>query len=245
LGELIGIVDLIFGAVGGIGAVLIAVSTGWGRRFVDHQFDKRIEKVKSGLEADIERLKAKLAHLGDRGIRSNEREYAAIIASWVAFVEAYLATNRCVARLDEFADLSKKGDDEFDEWAENIRLPADIAASVKTSKDRNRAYGRYLQWKAISEALRLHYDARQCVRKQGIFIPQELETQFLCNLDLISQTLAGRRAEFDNRATETTAKWTSQFLENGPASYEALKNAARERMMYDAANAEPAAEEAR
>ena len=64
----------ITGALSGLGAVLLATLTKLPDKLLNHAFERKLETFKSGLTGEIEQLKSRLNHLGDRGIRSNERE---------------------------------------------------------------------------------------------------------------------------------------------------------------------------
>jgi hypothetical protein len=224
---------LVVAGLGSVATFLTLVFTRLGDRLFDHALHRNLETFKHGLEEKIEALRARLARLSDRSVRSNEREYVAIVAAWESYVESYLKANNCIARFDQFSDLNKKTETELDEWINNADLSADFGKELRGAKDRNAAYSRFLQWKALRSALQANFDSRLCLRKQGIFIPRELEAEFLTAIDMISELLAGQQAEFDNRATQMTIKLVGNFSQNGPGVYEALKDAARSRLMYE------------
>jgi hypothetical protein len=221
IGAILGVIALLFSSIGG--------------KLLDFFFNQRIEKVRSKLEGEIEELKTRLAVLGDRGVRSNEREYNAIVAAWEVYVEAHNATLSCVARFDNVPDLRRMDEQEFREWAQTMDIgPKDIQ-TIWDARDRNQMYGRYAQMKAINKALRVTYDARLILGKQGIFIPRALEDEFKKTLEALSMVHAGEMATLENRATENSKKWVEDFLANGQRNYDALKDVARERLMYDEA----------
>jgi hypothetical protein len=72
---------LIAGVGGSIGAALL-LPTKLGEALFKHRFDKAIEGYKAEQGKDIEKLREQLSHLGDRGRRSNELEFAAIRDVW-------------------------------------------------------------------------------------------------------------------------------------------------------------------
>ncbi len=219
---------------GGIITLGLASIGAVGDRLFGHLLKRNAAKFESKLEGEIEELKASLNRLGDRSSRSNEREYNAIVAAWEGYVEAYLATQNCVARLDEHSDLEGMGDNELEEWLTDVELPKQAAKMVREAGrgKRNSAYGRFLQWKAMNAALKAHWEARQIVRKQGIFIPRDLENQFLAALDQFSRMIAAVRADYGARGTDLTFNAMDEFFKDGPKVYEALKDAARNRLMY-------------
>jgi hypothetical protein len=60
-----------------------------------HRLESRLAEVKHEQNTKIEALREQLGHLGDRGKRSNEREFEALSAAWAKFVQAFLSTNTC------------------------------------------------------------------------------------------------------------------------------------------------------
>src|SRR6266403_1834184 len=87
---------------GAFGLFMIALSTKFGDKLIAFQFDKRLGVVKDAQNHEIEKLREQLSHLGDRGKRSNEMEFAAIKLVWDGFVEAYLATATCAMSFVEY-----------------------------------------------------------------------------------------------------------------------------------------------
>jgi hypothetical protein len=78
--------------VGAIGLSFTKV----GERFFCHMLEGRLAELKHANDRAVEQIKADFGHLGDRWKRSNEREYEALSGAWVAFVDAFLATNQAV-----------------------------------------------------------------------------------------------------------------------------------------------------
>jgi hypothetical protein len=85
---------LIAGIGGFIGAALL-LPTKLGEALVQFRVGKALEAFKAQQTGELERLREQLSHLGDRGRRSNEMEFAAIETVWRAFVKAWLSTNTC------------------------------------------------------------------------------------------------------------------------------------------------------
>ena len=86
-----------------------------------------LEGFKAGQNRELERLKEQLTHLGDRGKRSNEMEFSAIKLVWEKFVEAFLATNRCIAQMIDLPDFRATTEEEFETF---------LTASTSSVRDR-------------------------------------------------------------------------------------------------------------
>src|SRR5258708_4549022 len=86
-------------------AFLVLLPSKWGDAYLKHRFERDLEVHKSSLSRDFEHYREQLGHLADRGKRSNEMEFGAIKLVWEKFVEAFLATNRCVAQMIDIPDF--------------------------------------------------------------------------------------------------------------------------------------------
>ena len=142
--------------------------------------------------------KDRLGLLSDRGKRSNELEYQAVRAAWEQFAEAYVLTMNTVVNWTPHLDLNNKTVDEAEKalvWREF--KPAEIKSIIDVS-DRDRAYARAEQGRRLNWAQAAVYDTHSTIRKQGIFIPIELEEKILETLDVVSKEYAFQVMRFDN-----------------------------------------------
>src|SRR5262245_57638458 len=140
----IGLVSLITGAVGGIASVAVAAFTNVGDRIGNYFVERKLAGFKHSLETQIEQLRARLAHLTDRGVRSNELEYGATIAAWESLVAAYLATYNSIIRYSSAPDFTYMPDDEVEEYLKTTDFSAQHQKLLMDQKaaDRNRTYVR-------------------------------------------------------------------------------------------------------
>jgi hypothetical protein len=68
-------------AAGFILALFGLAPAGVGERLLGHYLDQRLASARHEQYEKIEELKAQLAHLSDRGVRSSEPEYLALVLS--------------------------------------------------------------------------------------------------------------------------------------------------------------------
>jgi len=80
------------------GAALL-LPTKLGEAVFKYRFDKAVEAFRAEQGQALEKLRAQLAHLGDRGKRSNEMEFVAVQQVWDKVVEAFMATGASVSSL--------------------------------------------------------------------------------------------------------------------------------------------------
>lgn len=223
--------------VGGIlisvgGSVFMVAFTKLGERVVGHAFDEKLETFKHGLEARIEGLRAKLAVIGDRGLRSNEREFAAAIEAWEKFVEAHLLTVRVSRGFTETAEF-EDAFSEFttDEWVSYLRaksVPDHIIERIRPETNRRVAFRRYQREKCLRDCQNAIWNARLVLSRRGIFIPSILASKIENGLSVMS--LAEVQAEEDwhegrKRPDKDSAQ--REFLRRSDEILTDVKNAIR------------------
>jgi hypothetical protein len=143
-----------------------------GERALGHFLEQRLASLRHEQNEKIEQLKAELAHLSDRGVTSNEREYAALTAVWENFVEAYLSTHACVASFIENPDLNRMDDDRLNAFLSSTEMTDRQRQIISSASDKNRAYVDVIIARQISRASKDIFDMRILLRRQEIFIPE-------------------------------------------------------------------------
>jgi hypothetical protein len=131
-----------------------------GEKFLNHHLERKLVTLRHDQNRQIEELRAKLAHLGDRGVRSNEKEFQAIAAAWEHFVDAYAATMLCAIAYSRHPDLRKLSDDETTRYLESSDLSEQQRARVMAASDRNGALASAVEMNQINAAGLAIYTAR-------------------------------------------------------------------------------------
>ena len=159
-------------------------------RLVDHLLEKKLASFKDAQNREIERLRSELRHLEDRGVRSNEREYEALVQAWGSFIDAYYATYSAIGGLRSRPNLDTMTDEEVDEWLETSEVSKSSKHYVKTSTRKSKALLEIERGKDINECSARLWDARTAVRRQSVFIPEHIEKQFENALAALSKVWA-------------------------------------------------------
>ena len=212
-------------------SIAVAAFTKFGDRLAEYLVHRQVATFKHGLETQIEQLRARLAHLGDRGMRSNELEYAAIIAAWEHFVDAYLATYNCIVAFMSVPDFKRMRDEEVTEYLESTDLSEAQRKQVLAASDRNQMYGKVVQLRLIWKAGTAIFDARSVLRKQGIFIPKELENEFEKALQMFSEAQIQRHMKFDYGRADAKTDKVQTFFKDGQPIVDQIKAKVRTRIL--------------
>lgn len=215
-----------------IGALVGLAPTKLGDGFLNHFFDRKLAAQRHDYETQVEKLRASLAHLGDRGIRSNEREFEALTSSWERFVDAWLSTNACAMEVVQYPDLNGATDEEVENFLASSDLSESQRRRVYASPDRNHALLRFLKINQILHARNEIFDARSILRKQGVFIPVDLQVQYEKALDILAGAQTQKYMEFNSGRDYPELKYVDRLIKDGQEIFNGLQASTRARMLH-------------
>ena len=141
-----------------------------------------MENLKHEQNTKIESLKTELAHVIDRGQRSNEREYDALSQVWKKSIDAYYATNTAAISLLEYPNLDQMTDEEVSSFLSTTEFSEGQRKQVLDSKDRNTIYSCLVTLRQINAARQANHEVRKLLLKREIFIPAELSQKLLADI---------------------------------------------------------------
>ena len=140
-------------------------------RLFGHILDRRLQKEKERHElalaslkheqdAQIEDLRAMIAHLTDGGKHSNEREYAAPNAIWEKFVDLYDATDQCIVGAMQYPDLTRMSEAQISEFLDTTEFDKAQKLAILNSKDKNDSFSYVVRQIWIKKAHSIYYDMK-------------------------------------------------------------------------------------
>jgi hypothetical protein len=236
----------IIGAIGGLVGAAFLLPTKLGEALFKFRFDKAIEEYKADqtrqneiFRADssreLERLREQLSHLGDRGKRSNELEFAAIKAMWEAIVEAHLATSVSITSYTEYPDINKFNDEDLDAFLSTTGFSKQQNDQIKAADDHLDMFMKITTMRRIIDAQQKIYDARVLLRKQRIFMPEAVRFDFQSFIELLSGAQVERSLQFQhpNFPRNEWGNSIKRFYEEGEREYAALATAANQRLFRE------------
>jgi hypothetical protein len=206
------------------------IPTQLGNRILGYLVDARLAAQKAIQDKQIEEIKAGLDHLRDRSTRSNQGEYNAVVAAWEHFTDAYIATQQCIVSFISHPDLNQMSAEDLDGYLETTPLSLQQKKQVAKASDKTRMYVKIVQLRYINAAGAAIYDARSILRKQGIFIPEELEAAFENALKSCSEAHVEQSMRFEFGRAGGDRDATGALVRDGVATSQTLKTAVRERI---------------
>jgi len=226
----------IVAAIGGFVGAALLLPTKLGEALFNYRLGKTLEGFKAGQNRELEWLKEQLTHLGDRGKRSNEMEFSAIKLVWEKFVEAFLATNRCIAQMIDLPDFRAMTEEEFETFLTATDFHDIQKQQLRKAPDRQKTYGDIITWRSIVRAQNENFDARLLLRKQSIFMPSALKDEFTKALDILVGAQSEQQIDHQHRQSGIGWKKRSDLLEKGEAMFAALGVAANRRLFREESN---------
>ena len=228
---------LVAGAGGAVGAFLTAMLLlipKFGEMFFKARFDRALETYKAKQSLEIENLRERLNHIGDRGKRSNENEFNALRSIWERFIEAYYSTYAAVINFIQYPPLNKMSDDKIKEFLESTDLDAGTIRDILASNDRERSFSRAHTWRQINRAAKDNFACIQELRRQRIFISDDIRKQFDSALKIITGAQAQRQVDHSySRTSGGAGNFVDRFLSEGEAAVDALATAVNRRLFRD------------
>jgi hypothetical protein len=222
---------VVAGIGGFIGAALL-LPTKLGEALVQFRVGKALESFKADQSRELEQLKERLSHLGDRGRRSNEMEFAAIEKVWCVFVKAWLSANTCVGAAMTIPRFSTMTADETQSFLASSDLNERERESLLKATNREKEYAAILAWRMVVDAGKDIYQARLTLREQRIFMPADLTKIFSDTIERMSGAQIERRLHLENphipafNYGKASTDWISDCL----PVFEELANAANDRL---------------
>jgi hypothetical protein len=212
-------------------AFFILLPTKVGEKYLSFHFDRKLADLKDAQNQTIEALKEQLNHLGDRGKRSNEREYEALSDIWGQFVDAFDSTERCVTQFIEHPDFDRLSDDEINSFLNATDFTEDQKREFRSSSDKNKLYSRTITWKNIAKAHNQIFEVRIALKKRGIFVPEDLRRIYEEAIEFCSKAEIHEFVRFRHPDSTLGSDTPIQFFEGKGAIFKRVMDATSARLL--------------
>jgi hypothetical protein len=205
-------------------------------KLLNHVLERKLTAFKHEQSQEIEKLRADLNHLQDRGVRSNEMEYQALVAAWEGFIDAYHATHASIGKLVQRPDLNRMDEAELEEWLENSKLEPDAKKYIKRSTDKINALSRIERSNDLNDCQKAIWEAQKTVRHKGVFIPTYIEQEFDRALAVLRKVWSEQYVNFDDRGSlplTATLAFLKTEEEGGESLRARLRDLVRQRVLHE------------
>jgi hypothetical protein len=221
---------IVAGLGGFVGAALL-LPTKLGEAIFSYRLGKALEGFKAAQNRELERLKEQLSHVGDRGKRSNEKEYDALSETWNQFVDVLSLTERAIAQYVEFPDLDRLPEADAKRFLDSSDLSEQQREDVLRATDKKSAYSGLVRWVAIAKAHNQIFEFRASLKKRSIFIPESLVSQFEEAVELCSKAAVTEMMRFRNPSSSIGHDASLTFFGKREEIFTSLRDLTRERLL--------------
>jgi hypothetical protein len=223
------------GAIGSVLTALLLLVPKFGEMFFKARIDRALEAYKAEKNRDIEGLRERLNHIADRGRRSNENEFNALRSIWEKFIVAYYSTYGAVISFIQFPPLNTMTDDRITEFLASNEFDGSTVRDILASKDREQSFSRAYAWRQINQAGKDNFECIQELRRQRVFISEDIRRQFSSALEICTGAQAQRQVDHAMPRSVGSGMFINNFLTNGDAAVDALATAVNKRLFRDEA----------
>jgi hypothetical protein len=212
-------------------AFFVLLPTKFGEKYLGFHFDRKLADLKDIQNHKIEGLKEQLSHLGDRGKRSNEREYEALSEIWGQFVDVFLSTERCVTQFIEHPDFTRLSNDEIDAFLNATDFSEEQKKEFKASLDKNKLYTRTITWKNIAKAHNDIFEMRIALKRRGIFVPEDIRGLYEEAIEFCSKAEIHEFVRFRHPDSTLGSDTPIKFFEGKDAIFKRVMDATSARLL--------------
>ncbi len=224
------------GAAGSLLTALLLLIPKIGEAFFKARFDRALEAYKAKQNREMESLRERMNHIGDRGRRSNENEFNALRSLWEKFMDAYYSTYSAVINFIEFPPLNRMTDDQITDFLIQSEFDAASVQNILASSDREQSFSRAFTWRQIVKARKDNVAFIQELRRQRVFISNDIRQQFNSAVDICSGAQAQRQIDHARGTSGgNSGTFVDRFLSEGDSTVDALATAVNQRLFRDEA----------
>ena len=164
---------------GGGGAV-VAYSIFYfvGKRWLEQQFAKQLERFKHEQQKEIELLRHTINSLFSRISKIHEKEFEVLPTAWKLLHEYNGAVFQIARATREYPDLDRMSEPEIAEFLKSWRLRDFQKEELRNASDKLKYYRDAIFWVELGDAKRAQAEFNNFLVENSIFFTKDLRTQF-------------------------------------------------------------------
>lgn len=201
--------DAIFGvlgqfiAAGGGGAIVAyGLFRFLGKGWIENQFAK-----------DLELAKSQILLISSRKMKLHDREYIVFPEVWSKLNRAFSTLGNAVIAFREFSDLNRMSDEELGTWIERSDLDSDELSYLNKEKDKNRAYGRILDWRSLKEARHEFTEFYECFQDNRIFLSPDVKEKLEKVAILMNSAWVAKKMDWEGHKLDDKKSFMMEAFE--------------------------------
>jgi hypothetical protein len=175
--------------IGTVSAATYALFKIFSEKWLNEKFEKRLAEYKHEQQKELEQLRFTIAGLMDRTTKLYQREFDVLPEAWGRLVIAHGHVQAAVSALQQYPDLDSMVPEHLSEFIDKSPLADWQKAELRNAKAKTEYYSKAINWHRAREAGALYREFFIYLRKNGIFIREEIKSKFTELSDLLHAAL--------------------------------------------------------
>ncbi|MDD2335216.1 MAG: hypothetical protein PHD01_01410 [Geobacteraceae bacterium] len=163
---------------GGAAAVAYAVFLSVGKKWIESQFQDRLEQSRHENAKELEHLKFEITSLLNRVTTLHQKEFEVIPEAWSRFHEVLFRLRPFVSFFQQFPDLDHMSQDRLLEFLDQSKLLDSEKNELRSASKKTDLYQKLIFWHVYSDVRNAFSDFHNYLEKNQIFMSKDLCEQF-------------------------------------------------------------------
>lgn len=156
-----------------------------GAKWIENKFSRTLDNLRHQQAIEVQRLRIEIDSLLSGRLKIQEREFLVLPEVWEKLNEAYSLVSWLVSPIQEYANISAMTADQLEEFLSETDLQSTEKQAIRNASDKSKRYQEIIFWHRLHTVKSGIQKLQQCIAKNGIFFPPELEEK----LDKLSDHL--------------------------------------------------------
>jgi len=175
----------------------------FGEQWLKSRFAQQLEAFKHAQQKEIEEQRYKINALLDRAVKLHQREFDVLPDAWARLNDTYGTALSVVSPIQGYPDPDHMSGPELDAFLSSSELEKWKQDELKAQENKFDYYRKRISVRRWAKAWQVAQDNHFFLRKNGIFILQNMRQQFDQIDQLIWDALIEHQANRDTRPRDT------------------------------------------
>ena len=163
---------------GGAAAIAYLIFLFVGKKWIESQFQDRLEQSRHEHAKELEHLKFEITSLLNRVTTFHQKEFEVIPEAWSKLHEVLFRLRPFVAFFQQYPDLDHMTPERFEEFITQSRLRESEKNELRSSTEKTKYYQEQIFWHDYSDVRTAFSEFHAYVQKNRIFMSKDLGEQF-------------------------------------------------------------------
>lgn len=177
IGTVLQAIGAVVVAGGGLALIVYEVFKHLAVKWLDGQFDSRLQALKHQHDKELEGLRFKIAALLDRATKLHAKEFEALPEAWSRLNDAYWASRAAVWLLKQSPDIDKMTPAQQREFIDKCILQDWEKGELREANRKTDYYQKHVAGHELYEAKAKFHDAHIFLLRNGIFFSEQIHSQ--------------------------------------------------------------------